>query len=147
MVFDGAFIRRLRCGVALLGWGLCMPMAVADDAVEAMRAYLDFADYSGGVVAPIQILPHDWRVFVVIDAREAGRFGESRIPGARNIEWRRILEHRDGLPQAGLILLYCDTGMLSAQAHFALRVAGHDNVRVLQGGLRAWRDAGGPIEP
>ena len=39
-------------------------------------------------------------------------------------------------------------GMLpyAARAWWVLRYAGHDNVRVLNGGLAAWQAAGGPIE-
>jgi rhodanese-related sulfurtransferase len=41
------------------------------------------------------------------------------------------------------VLLYCNTGTLSAQAGFALRVAGYENVRVLQGGYAEWKAKGG----
>jgi hypothetical protein len=37
----------------------------------------------------------------------------------------------------------CNTGSLSAQAGFALRVAGWENVRILQGGMEEWRAKGG----
>ena len=39
--------------------------------------------------------------------------------------------------------IYCNTGSLSAQAGFALRVAGWDNVRILQGGMEEWKAKGG----
>ena len=42
-----------------------------------------------------------------------------------------------------MVLIYCNTGTLSAQAGFALRVAGHDNVRILQGGFQEWKAKGG----
>ena len=41
------------------------------------------------------------------------------------------------------MLLYCNTGTLSAQAGFALRVAGYDNVHILQGGFAEWKAKGG----
>ncbi|TSA20619.1 MAG: rhodanese-like domain-containing protein, partial [Betaproteobacteria bacterium] len=41
--------------------------------------------------------------------------------------------------------LYCDSGMLSAQPHFALRAAGYDNVRLSQAGMVGWRAENGPI--
>jgi rhodanese-related sulfurtransferase len=41
------------------------------------------------------------------------------------------------------VLLYCNTGSLSAQAGSALRVAGYDNVRILQGGFAEWKAQGG----
>ncbi|MGV0951581.1 MAG: rhodanese-like domain-containing protein [Azonexus sp.] len=39
--------------------------------------------------------------------------------------------------------MYCNTGSLSAQAGFALRVAGYENVRILQGGFAEWKAKGG----
>ena len=39
--------------------------------------------------------------------------------------------------------MYCNTGSLSAQAVFALRLLGWDNVRVLQDGLQGWKAKGG----
>jgi rhodanese-related sulfurtransferase len=41
------------------------------------------------------------------------------------------------------VLIYCNTGSLSAQAGFALRVAGWENVRILQGGMEEWKAKGG----
>lgn len=41
------------------------------------------------------------------------------------------------------VLAYCNTGTLSAQAGFALRVAGYENVRILQGGYAEWKAKGG----
>jgi 3-mercaptopyruvate sulfurtransferase SseA len=41
------------------------------------------------------------------------------------------------------VLIYCNTGSLSAQAGFALRVAGWSNVRILQGGYQEWLAKGG----
>jgi rhodanese-related sulfurtransferase len=47
------------------------------------------------------------------------------------------------LPKDKSILIYCNSGTLSAQAGFALRVAGMDNVRILQGGFDEWKAKGG----
>jgi len=58
-------------------------------------------------------------------------------------EWRQVLEARSELPSDRQLLLYCNSGTLSAQAGFALRVAGMDNVRILQGGFQEWQQAGG----
>jgi 3-mercaptopyruvate sulfurtransferase SseA len=41
------------------------------------------------------------------------------------------------------VLAYCNTGTLSAQAGFALRVAGCENARILQVGHAEWRAKGG----
>ena len=54
-----------------------------------------------------------------------------------------MLGERARIPRDRMVLLYCNTGTLSAQAAFALRVAGYENVRVLQGGLVEWKAKGG----
>ncbi|HEU0041537.1 MAG TPA: rhodanese-like domain-containing protein, partial [Jiangellaceae bacterium] len=54
---------------------------------------------------------------------------------------------RWGIDGVELIVAYDDVGNTSAaRAWWLLRWAGLDNVRLLDGGLRAWIDAGRPIE-
>jgi rhodanese-related sulfurtransferase len=119
--------------------------AAADEkaAIEAMEAYLDFVDYGGATIFPEQIPKEDWKKFFVIDARDKDQFTKEHIPGAINIEWRRVLAERSRIPKDKPVLLYCNTGTLSAQAGFALRVAGYGNVRILQGGYAEWKTKGG----
>ena len=114
-----------------------------DAAVEGMEEYLAFADYGGATIASEQIPAKDWKNFFIVDARNAEQFDEEHIPGAVNIEWREVLARRSELPRDQPILIYCNTGALSAQAGFALRVAGFDNLRILQGGMRDWQAKGG----
>jgi rhodanese-related sulfurtransferase len=79
----------------------------------------------------------------VIDARDKAQFDKSHIPGAVNIEWRQVLAQKDKIPKDKPVLIYCNTGSLSAQAGFALRVAGYENLRILQGGYEEWKTKGG----
>ena len=108
-----------------------------------MEEYLDFVEYGGATIFPEQIPAEDWKKFFVIDARNRKQFEMEHIPVAVNIEWRQVLARRSELPDDKQILIYCNTGSLSAQAGFALRVAGHENVRILQGGIREWKGKGG----
>jgi rhodanese-related sulfurtransferase len=121
------------------------PAAWADkaQAIDEMEAYLEFVDYGGGVIFAEQIPKDDWKKFLVIDARDAAQFAKSHIPGAINIEWRQILAKRASIPKDKPVLIYCNSGSLSAQAGFAMRVAGWDNLRILQGGFDEWRAKGG----
>ncbi|MDP2264379.1 MAG: rhodanese-like domain-containing protein [Hydrogenophaga sp.] len=123
-----------------------MPLAHADNkalAVDEMEAYLEFVDYGGGVIFAEQIPADEWKKMLVIDARDAGQFAKGHIPGAVNMDWRQVLAKRQSIPKDKPVLVYCNTGSLSAQAGFALRVAGWDNVRVLQGGMEEWKAKGG----
>ncbi|MEY3096239.1 MAG: hypothetical protein RIR74_1331 [Pseudomonadota bacterium] len=113
--------------------------------IDEMQGYLEFVDYGGGggVIFAEQIPKAEYSKIMVIDARDAGQFAKGHIPGAVNIEWRKVLEQREKLPRDKMVLIYCNTGSLSAQAGFALRVAGHENVRILQGGFEEWKAKGG----
>jgi rhodanese-related sulfurtransferase len=113
------------------------------DTIDAMEEYLDFVDYGGATIFPEQIPAQDWKNFFIVDARDIVQFEKEHIPGAVNIEWRQVLARRPELPKDKPILIYCNTGTLSAQAGFALRVAGFDNLRILQGGMREWQAKGG----
>jgi rhodanese-related sulfurtransferase len=138
-------IVRLIGRAALIGSLVFAGVSLAappDEAVKAMEEYLDFVDY-GGAMLPEQIPAEDWRGFYVIDARDKDQFAREHIPGAVNIEWRQVLAQRASLPKDKSILIYCNQGTLSAQAAFALRVAGFDNVRILQGGFTEWKAKGG----
>ena len=112
-------------------------------AIDEMEAYLEFVDYGGGVIFAEQIPADDWKNMLVIDARDAGQFAKAHIPGAINMDWRQVLARRDDIPKDKAVLIYCNTGSLSAQAGFALRVAGWENVRILQGGMEEWKVKGG----
>ncbi len=133
-------LNALLCLAALPGLS-----HATDPALTAMEGYFDFVDYGGGVVTPAQIAGGEWKSFHVIDTRSPERFATGAIPGATNIEWRQLLARRNEVPRDRMVLVYCDSGMLSAQAHFALRVAGYDNLRLLQGGMVGWKAQGGPI--
>jgi len=112
-------------------------------AIDEMEGYLEFVDYGGGVIFVEQIPKDEWPRMMVIDARDTGQFAKGHIPGAVNMDWRQVLAKRNGIPKNKPVLIYCNTGSLSAQAGFALRVAGWDNVKILQGGLQEWAAKGG----
>ena len=121
-------------------------LAMADNkaiVIDEMAGYLDFVDYGGGVIFSEQIPEEEYKKMFIIDARDKGQFDKSHIPGAVNIEWRQVLNKRNEIPKNKPVLIYCNTGSLSAQAGFALRMAGYDNLRILQGGFEEWKAKGG----
>ena len=139
-------LRSLALAAATTASLLLAPAAHADNkdtAIDEMAGYLEFVDYGGGVIFAEQIPKDEWPKMVVIDARDAGQFTKGHIPGAINMDWRQVLAKRDSIPKNKPVLIYCNTGSLSAQAGFALRVAGWENVRILQGGMEEWKAKGG----
>ena len=121
---------------------LCFSLpTVADEAaVEAMAEYLMFQEYESGIILPQQIDQSVFEAVTFIDTRDLEQFEKRTIPGAIHIEWRQVLERMDEIPTEKKVIVFCNTGSLSAQAAFALRVAGFDNVVVMQSGLLGWLD-------
>ena len=139
-------LRTLALAAATAAGLLLAPAAHADNkaiAIDEMAGYLEFVDYGGGVIFAEQIPKDEWPKMVVIDARDAGQFAKGHIPGAIHMDWRQVLARRSEIPKDKPVLIYCNTGSLSAQAGFALRVAGWENVRILQGGMAEWKAKGG----
>lgn len=126
---------------ALLISGLIAAAAplAADPVLEAMQDYTDFATYDAGIVLPAQLTEEIFNAVSFIDTRSAEAFEAGTIPGATHIEWREIFGRVDELPSSGKIVLFCNTGALSAQAAFGLRVLGYENVVVLQTGFTGWQ--------
>ena len=113
--------------------------AAESPAVKAMQDYMEFAPYEAGIIVPQQLTKEIFDSVVFIDTRDAAQFAAGSIPGARNIEWREVLGRINEIPTDKKVILFCNTGSLSAQAAFALRVAGRDNVLLLQTGLDGWK--------
>ena len=115
------------------------PASANDDAIEAMNDYMAFQEYESGIMVPQQIDQTVFEASTFIDTRDAEQYEAATIPGAINIEWREVLDRLDEIPELGKVILFCNTGSLSAQATFALRVAGRENVVVLQSGFNGWQ--------
>jgi rhodanese-related sulfurtransferase len=86
--------------------------------------------------------------FHFVDVREDGEFAVDRARGARHIG-RGVLE-RDVeklIPEKDApIVVYCGGGFRSALAADNLQKMGYTNVISMDGGIRAWRAAGYPLE-
>ena len=117
-----------------------LPTVADETAVEAMAEYLMFQEYESGIILPQQIDQSVFEAVTFIDTRDLEQFEKQTIPGAIHIEWRQVLERMDEIPTEKKVIVFCNTGSLSAQAAFALRVAGFDNVVVMQSGLLGWHD-------
>ncbi|SHM65791.1 Rhodanese-related sulfurtransferase [Roseovarius litoreus] len=125
---------------ATVAFGLhTAPTLAQDAAIDAMQEYMMFSEYEAGIILPQQLDQTVFEAALFVDTRDAGQFEEGTIPGAVNIEWREVLDRIDQIPEDRMTILFCNTGSLSAQAAFALRVAGRSNVVVLQSGFTGWQ--------
>ncbi len=129
---------------ALLACCLAGPLA-ADPVQEAMQDYADFAPYNAGVILPEQITSDIFPAITFIDTRRRDDFEAGTIEGAQHIEWREVFGRLEEIPQTGKVVLFCNTGTVSAQATFGLRVLGRENVLVLQGGYGGWQTRAGTL--
>jgi rhodanese-related sulfurtransferase len=83
-----------------------------------------------------------------LDVREDHEFAKDHAKGARHLG-KGVIE-RDAetcIPNKDeAILLYCGGGYRSVLAADALQHMGYTNVVSMDGGIKAWRDAGYPME-
>jgi rhodanese-related sulfurtransferase len=83
---------------------------------------------------------------LVVDVRDPGEYGAGHILGAKNVPLSRLgdadLVKRKERP----VIVYCDVGDRSSKAVALLKKQGLTRVANLTGGLRAWQQAGLPVE-
>ena len=85
---------------------------------------------------------------VLIDTREDSEWAAGHAAGAIHLG-KGIIERdiETAVPdKATTVVLYCGGGYRSALAADALRTMGYTNAISLDGGWRAWKDAGLPID-
>ena len=84
----------------------------------------------------------------MLDVRERDAFEAGHIPGARllprgQLELRVNEELTDPTRR---ILAYCEFGRISTLATATLRQMGFQGAVALDGGMKAWREAGYPVK-
>ena len=111
--------------------------------VDAARARVNEC-----TVAQAKVKLDRGEVLHFLDVREDDEFAKDHARGARHLG-KGIIE-RDVETQIPnkeeAILLYCGGGYRSALAADALQQMGYTNVLSMDGGIKAWREAGYPIE-
>ena len=86
--------------------------------------------------------------FHFIDVREDHEFAKDHARGAQHLG-KGIIERdiESVVPdKQAAVVLYCGGGYRSALAADALQQMGYRNVLSMDGGIRAWREAGYPLE-
>jgi glyoxylase-like metal-dependent hydrolase (beta-lactamase superfamily II)/rhodanese-related sulfurtransferase len=84
---------------------------------------------------------------IVLDVRERDAFEAGHIPGARLLPRGQLeLRVNDELTDpTRRILTYCEFGRVSTLAAATLRQMGFQSAVALDGGMKAWREAGYPV--
>nr|WP_170306281.1 adenylyltransferase/sulfurtransferase MoeZ [Mycolicibacter kumamotonensis] len=102
----------------------------------------DAAAAAGSTITPAELreLLDSGQQLALIDVREPGEWAINRIEGAQLVP-QSMINTGEGLaklPQDRMSVLYCKTGVRSAQALATLKKAGFANAVHLQGGIVAW---------
>lgn len=84
---------------------------------------------------------------IVVDVRDEAAFATGSVTGARHLPLASIAERASDLARFKTrpVIVVCATGQSSVRAVSALKAQGFDDVRVLAGGLAAWKQAGLPL--
>lgn len=147
----GAFVEQMRQ----------LSIAMPDHLTEALRTnrtggktVAQLLDEAAAVIAFMSMdevrrrIEAGDRDLVILDIRERDAYDGGHIPGARHLP-RGQLELRvdKELPDPTTrILTCCEFGKISTLAASTLRTMGYTRAVALDGGIKAWRDAGYPIE-
>lgn len=85
---------------------------------------------------------------VVVDVREPEEYVKGHITNAKNIPLSQLDER---LPQVAKnkavpVILVCDKGARAVRAEAQAKKLGFEKAQALAGGMKAWRDAGLPVD-
>jgi rhodanese-related sulfurtransferase len=85
---------------------------------------------------------------IVLDVREKDAFDAGRVPGAKHLPRGQLeLRINEVLPDpTARIVTVCEFGKISTLAAATLRDLGFLRAAALDGGMKAWREAGFPVE-
>lgn len=83
---------------------------------------------------------------LVVDVRDPGEYGAGHILGAKNVPLSRLGDADVAKRKERPVIVYCDGTERASKAVAALKKQGFTRVVNLSGGLRAWQQAGLPVE-
>jgi len=85
---------------------------------------------------------------LVLDVREENAFRAGHVPGARHLPRGQLeLRVNEEIPDPTVrIVIYCEFGKISTLAAATLRRLGYMRAGAVDGGMKAWREGGFPVE-
>jgi rhodanese-related sulfurtransferase len=96
-----------------------------------------------GTTQAIQMI--NQRQAVLVDVRPAEQYQAGHIAQARNVPATEIEKKSAGLPKNKPLVVVCDQGRDASRAVSKLKAQGFTEVVALDGGMRAWSQAGLPV--
>jgi rhodanese-related sulfurtransferase len=104
---------------------------------------------AGGGVSPQEaVMLINREKAAVIDVCGPDEFAAGHLKGARNIPLDQLKADAKGLPgNKGLpVLVMCASGIRAGKAATQLKAMGYERAQVVNGGMKAWREANLPFE-
>jgi len=100
-----------------------------------------------GTLNVTQLMNHEKAV--LLDLREPAEFTDGKLPGAVHIPMSQLAQRAGELASLSSrpVVAYCALGRRSPSAGGILAKAGFGSIYSLRGGIKAWKDAGLPVEP
>lgn len=83
---------------------------------------------------------------LLLDVREDAEWAAGHVPGATHIPLGQLASRVAELPSDQTILVICRSGNRSQEGRDILAAAGVEPVTSVDGGVKAWRDAGLPYD-
>ena len=85
---------------------------------------------------------------LILDVRTPAEFQAGHIAGAVNLPHDQLAQRITelGVSPSDEVVVHCQSGRRAGMAEATLREAGYTNVRDLSGHMRAWKQAGLPVE-
>ncbi len=83
---------------------------------------------------------------ILLDVRTPEEIAGGKIANAQNIVWDDSFADKLSTLEHKPIFVYCGSGIRSAKAAAVLKEKGYDQVYEMEGGMKAWRAAGLPVE-
>lgn len=99
-----------------------------------------------GTLNVTQLMNHENAL--LLDLREAGEFKDGKLPGAVHIPLSQLKDRGGELVKltSRPVVAYCAFGRRSPAAAAVLAKLGFASIYSLRGGIKAWKDAGLPVE-
>lgn len=83
---------------------------------------------------------------MLLDVRTPEEIAGGKIANAENIVWDDSFADKLSSLENKPIFIYCGSGIRSAKAASVLKEKGYSQVYELDGGMKAWRAAGMPVD-
>ena len=84
--------------------------------------------------------------YEIVDVREDWEWNKGHLPGARHLVLNALLAHPEAQKFSDRTIFVCQTGPRSAVASEMAVALGAKDVVNFDGGTKAWKDAGLPLE-